>query len=107
MLEGKNLKVVVSFESNDLGSNLTIQESDLPQPAENEVLVRVLLRPVNPSDIGMVYGRGKVCDLGRTYGNKCKLRLLVSLQSCTCYIAVFHFVCGVIARMLIMLRRQY
>lgn len=67
MSEGKNLKVVVLAESDDLGSNLEVQEVEIPQPNENEVLVRVLLRPVNPSDIGMVSGRGRVCDLGRTY----------------------------------------
>eukprot|EP00884_Botryococcus_braunii_P004266 jgi/Botrbrau1/13840/Bobra.0056s0077.1 len=52
----QNVKVVVSDDSTDFENNLSVQDSEVPRPGENEVLVRVLLRPVNPSDVGMLSG---------------------------------------------------
>ena len=45
----------------DATLELSIEEVPVPQPGEDEVLVRVEASPINPSDMGMLFGPA---DLG-------------------------------------------
>ena len=53
MAATKNLAVrVVEFHPEDPAAGLRVEELAIPAPGEGEYLVRVHLRPVNPSDVG-------------------------------------------------------
>ena len=42
---------------------LSLHEQPLPQPADDEVLVRVEAAPINPSDIGLLFGAADMAQL--------------------------------------------
>lgn len=47
---------MVSLASADGTLALSLERVPVPEPAEDEILVRVLATPINPSDIGMLFG---------------------------------------------------
>jgi NADPH:quinone reductase-like Zn-dependent oxidoreductase len=53
----KNVKVVVKSTFRKPEDNLAIEVAEIPRPdQEDDVLVKLFLRPVNPSDVAMLAG---------------------------------------------------
>jgi NADPH2:quinone reductase len=50
-----------SMVTDDGFVTLSVQETDVPTPGDDEVVVRVEASPINPSDLGMLFG---MADLG-------------------------------------------
>lgn len=52
-----NKKVVVTeFNPADILSTLQVIEGEIPKPKDNEILIKVLARPINPADIFSIMG---------------------------------------------------
>ncbi|MFW6093219.1 MAG: zinc-binding dehydrogenase [Pseudomonadota bacterium] len=50
------MRQIRSTVTSDGELRLTLAEVDVPQPADDEVLVRVEATPINPSDLGLLFG---------------------------------------------------
>ena len=46
--------------TNDATLRLTIEEAPVPEPGPAEVLIRVEASPINPSDLGMLFGTADI-----------------------------------------------
>ena len=51
-----NSRQIHSLVSEDGVLSVSLQEASIPDPGPNEVLVRVEATPINPSDLGLLFG---------------------------------------------------
>ena len=67
---GTNVMKSLRFTEFGPPSVLRIEEVAIPEPGEEEALVRVTAAAINPSDIGNVAGHFKNTTLPRTPGSR-------------------------------------
>ena len=54
-----NLAVLLHKQSEEWEKHVTVEEISVPEPSQNEVQVRIPVRPVNPSDVMCLKGHYK------------------------------------------------
>ena len=48
-------------------------EVDIASPKDNEVMVKIEASPINPSDLGLMFGAADVCSIRASERNGCLL----------------------------------
>lgn len=61
----KNIQLV-STVSEDSKLTLSLQEIDMPQPGADEVIIRIEAAPLNPSDLGVMFGAADMSTATQT-----------------------------------------